>query len=294
MPRKYFTCGIYSISTPRGSMYIGSSHKIERRFSEHKSKLKFNKHHSVRLQNAFKKYGDDLKCEIVHVCNPSELDEKEQEYINKLNSNLNTSEFVRNVWLNPGTREKMNKTHQSEEWKKARSIIAKNSSTRWREVECSNGEIYKNLTEAGEAFGVRASVIQKAVKVKQISPNLGVKFKYKTDKWIEDIDVSKRAWRTRRKNKNDKHSKQTIKKLKKAKIGYKPSKKAVEASILKNSIPVIGVSISDGSKVKYSSMIKAAEVHQKTSRRGAQRLICSCVNGKKKTAYGYRWFKDYE
>lgn len=39
-------------------MYVGSSVDIKRRFKEHKSSLRLNKHYSTYLQNAWNKYGE--------------------------------------------------------------------------------------------------------------------------------------------------------------------------------------------------------------------------------------------
>ena len=291
MPRKYFTCGIYTITTPNNSVYVGSSNKIERRFSEHRSMLKYGKHHSVRLQSAFDKHGSNLKFEIVCQCNAKDLNKKEQEYINKLGAKLNTTKFVNNVWTNEKTRKKLTKIHQSKEWKEARSKIAKNISKRWRKVKCSNGKIYKNLTEAANEFGVRASGIACLVKTHQIG-KLGVKFRYANEKWKPEIIPKQQALITRTKNGNLKHTKKTKAKLKKAKIGYKPSYKAINASIKANKIPITGVSLKDGHIVMYNSTKEAAIKHHNLSIKTAQSQICKNIYGSKKSAYGYKWTKN--
>jgi group I intron endonuclease len=54
------TAGIYQITcTANGKKYIGSSLSIERRFTHHKTQLKYNKHINNHLQNAWNKYGKD-------------------------------------------------------------------------------------------------------------------------------------------------------------------------------------------------------------------------------------------
>ena len=74
--------GIYKITNKQnGKTYIGQSHNIQRRFSEHKKK---------RLQtidNYINIFGvDNFDFEILEECSQEELDEKEQYYINKFNS----------------------------------------------------------------------------------------------------------------------------------------------------------------------------------------------------------------
>lgn len=54
------TSGIYQITcTANSRKYIGSSLSIERRFTDHKTRLKYNKHRNSHLQNAWNKYGKD-------------------------------------------------------------------------------------------------------------------------------------------------------------------------------------------------------------------------------------------
>lgn len=50
--------GIYKITNlVNGKLYIGSAVKIQRRWIEHRAQLIAGKHHSVKLQNAWNKYG---------------------------------------------------------------------------------------------------------------------------------------------------------------------------------------------------------------------------------------------
>jgi len=58
MPYKEKICGIYTITTPNGSVYVGSSRNIKSRWSGHRSALRYKKHHSERLQAAWNKYGE--------------------------------------------------------------------------------------------------------------------------------------------------------------------------------------------------------------------------------------------
>jgi group I intron endonuclease len=50
--------GLYAIThTASRKSYIGSSTDIKRRIKEHKTDLKYNKHHCTHLQNSWNKYG---------------------------------------------------------------------------------------------------------------------------------------------------------------------------------------------------------------------------------------------
>lgn len=53
------TIGIYKITNIKtGQMYIGQSSSIEKRWKNHISKLRSNKHHNEFLQNSWNKYGE--------------------------------------------------------------------------------------------------------------------------------------------------------------------------------------------------------------------------------------------
>lgn len=80
--------GIYSIiNNANNKCYIGQSFNIALRFSQHKSKLKKNKHANKHLQNAWNKYGENcFKFEIIEECCPLLLNKKEIDYINAYNS----------------------------------------------------------------------------------------------------------------------------------------------------------------------------------------------------------------
>lgn len=85
--------GIYLIvSKINGKRYIGSSVRICVRWSEHKSDLRLNRHHSPLLQRHYNKYGeDDLVFSVLEVVDRGELSlndfkqlllDKEQIYLN--------------------------------------------------------------------------------------------------------------------------------------------------------------------------------------------------------------------
>ena len=53
-------CVIYKIlNKANGKFYIGSTNKVSRRWTHHKSNLKYNRHCNQKLQRAYNKYGKD-------------------------------------------------------------------------------------------------------------------------------------------------------------------------------------------------------------------------------------------
>ena len=65
--------GIYKITKKEnGKSYIGQSNDIERRFSEHKTKI------DIPIEIAIKKYGADaFDFEVIEECETSQLNERE-------------------------------------------------------------------------------------------------------------------------------------------------------------------------------------------------------------------------
>lgn len=80
--------GIYQIkNTINNLVYIGSSHQIEHRWSEHKRNLIANRHENVYLQRAWNKYGSNVfSFEVVELADPKQLLTVEQIWLNKTRS----------------------------------------------------------------------------------------------------------------------------------------------------------------------------------------------------------------
>jgi group I intron endonuclease len=213
MPYKEKLCGIYSISSPNGSTYVGSSHNIKLRWSEHRSRLRHNKHHSERLQNAWKKHEGNLTFAILEICDSKILEEREQHYINFLSAELNTTSYVGNVWCNPSTREKMSIIHSSEKWKKDRSEIAKKVALkRGIAVDCSDGRSFINLHRAAEAFGVTPARIRFLIDT-QRNGNLGVRFKKSSEPWRDVVSSQEQRMITMKQNGTLKRTEESRKRM---------------------------------------------------------------------------------
>lgn len=78
--------GIYLIvNIINNKIYVGSSYKINARWSGHKHELRLNKHHSILLQRAWNKYGEEnFKFVVLEYVDKKELIEREQYWLDKL------------------------------------------------------------------------------------------------------------------------------------------------------------------------------------------------------------------
>ena len=83
--------GVYKITNQANDkMYVGSAIDLMNRWYKHKSQLNKNKHHSIKLQRAWNKYGvDNFKFEIIEECDKEKLIEIEQYYIDLYDSYCN-------------------------------------------------------------------------------------------------------------------------------------------------------------------------------------------------------------
>ncbi len=84
--------GIYKIANEiTGDFYIGSTNNITRRFGEHKTHLKNNKHPNIILQRACNKYGlETMRFYIVELVNNiNNLIIREQYYLDILDPKYN-------------------------------------------------------------------------------------------------------------------------------------------------------------------------------------------------------------
>jgi group I intron endonuclease len=89
------TCGIYSITSPSGNCYIGSSINVERRRTEHFRLLKKGSHYSLRFQESFKQHaGEGFIFTIVETCSKNNLLDYEQQYLDKYTPFFNSSKIA--------------------------------------------------------------------------------------------------------------------------------------------------------------------------------------------------------
>lgn len=83
--------GIYQIiNTKNKKSYIGSSNNLIRRKKDHFRTLKKNKNHSILLQRAWNKYGEDaFEFKILILCKIEDLFEIEQYFVDKYKPEYN-------------------------------------------------------------------------------------------------------------------------------------------------------------------------------------------------------------
>lgn len=88
--------GIYQIKNIiTDDIYIGSSKDCGKRFGTHYRLLKLGIHTNLKLQNSWNKYGSkNFYFSTLELCDENILIEKEQEYIDKLNPELNIEKIV--------------------------------------------------------------------------------------------------------------------------------------------------------------------------------------------------------
>lgn len=77
-------CGIYCIeNTITSKKYIGQAINIRKRWQDHKSELRNDKHPNIHLQRAWNLYGEEsFNFSVIDICEDSELNAKEIYWIN--------------------------------------------------------------------------------------------------------------------------------------------------------------------------------------------------------------------
>ena len=80
--------GIYAIENKvTGECYVGQSQNIPARFQQHIAMLERGEHHSIKLQRAYDSRGiSDFVFKVLEECSVDQLDQKESEWIAKLNA----------------------------------------------------------------------------------------------------------------------------------------------------------------------------------------------------------------
>lgn len=113
MPRRSFTCGVYVIVSEDGRKYIGSSSRVEQRFSEHRWNLNRGSHHSPYLQRIWsKRKGKGFTFDILEICAVEQLLSREQHFIDELKPIFNSAQVAgsrRGVPASEATKAKISK-----------------------------------------------------------------------------------------------------------------------------------------------------------------------------------------
>ena len=84
--------GIYTITSPSGNFYVGSSIVFGLRWADHLKQLRRGDHHNPQLQRAFNKYGESgLVFKKLLICKPEDLLFYEQRAIDILKPRYNAN-----------------------------------------------------------------------------------------------------------------------------------------------------------------------------------------------------------
>lgn len=80
-------CGVYSIlNSINGKIYVGSAIILHRRLVDHIYFLNLGKHHSILLQRAWNKYGEEaFSFYVLEYCNKDQVVDREQYWIDLTN-----------------------------------------------------------------------------------------------------------------------------------------------------------------------------------------------------------------
>ena len=86
-----YDCGIYSITSPSGNMYIGSSNNIPKRWNTHRRELNKQIHPNRILQSSWNKYEGNLEFTKLLICEEKDLQLYEQQYLDFYKPKYNIS-----------------------------------------------------------------------------------------------------------------------------------------------------------------------------------------------------------
>lgn len=194
-------------------IYLGSTTDPERRKNDHFYQLRIGKHHSIKLQNAYKKYGKEAFVfkilEIADLTDKNGQFDREQEYINiffphiegynmSSNSRTGASDIVWTEEKKKLMGEKVSRKHKG---KVPRNLENVRIAQRRAVVEYENGLVvreYDSCKQAGEFLGIDYKLINNVLrgKVKQCRKYPRKTWQYRDLSPIRKIEYnSKSAWK---------------------------------------------------------------------------------------------------
>lgn len=162
-------------------VYIGQSIDINRRWNDHKAKLRKNIHENNHLQTSYNKYGEkNFEYIVLCKCLKDELNDKEVFFIEKYNScdplyGYNQTMGGNNIIFTQETIEKMIKSHSDEFVKIYQYSLNKQLI-----------HIYNSLSEASRAICGTPSGIRNCAN--KFSYDVGLSKTYKNYIWIYEHD----------------------------------------------------------------------------------------------------------
>lgn len=165
--------GIYKIeNTLNKKVYIGSTNNFSYRKQTHFKLLKSNKHHSIKLQRAFNKYGEDnFKFEILVKCPVEYLLKVEQWFFDTHHPEYNISKVAKANYVPKVNRSKLHRKGnpgiRSEESKKKMSEAASNRAFEVYQVDLNNYTIiakFKSMAKASRELNIPVAQIKACCK----------------------------------------------------------------------------------------------------------------------------------
>ena len=167
--------GIYKIHslTKSDRIYIGSGLSIQKRWGDHLYLLRKNKHHSIKLQNHYNKYGEsDLQFSILLGCEKEDLIKIEQYFIDSYKPWFN-------VCPKAGSSLGIKRKPRSDEWKR-------------KQRESQSGRKQSEQQRLNSAKARIGHLVSIETKQKIRESLMGRK---------RPIEVNIKGWKTRKKNK---------------------------------------------------------------------------------------------
>lgn len=223
----YAQSGIYAIVNKiNGKRYIGSASNIRNRWYAHQMLLRNGNHHSIHLQRAWSKYGENnFSFIVVEYCDKSALIQREQYHFNTMQPEYNTAKFALTSMLGSrhtaSTITKISTSHKgithSDEARKKMSLSRRGvkrqphtEETKLKMSLASKGKpksiVHKlalALAKLGKKRGRHSDTHRKnlSISIKKAVENLD-RSKYKTPEYrAKQSAQMKKVWATRKKEK---------------------------------------------------------------------------------------------
>jgi group I intron endonuclease len=164
--------GIYTITSPSGHCYVGSTVDFKRRWCKHLCFLRKGTHHSLALQHAWNKYGEEnIVFKKIFLCRRQDLLKWEQHFIDKLNPKYNTCLIAGNtlgVMHSEESKQKISLAKKgrkaSEETRKRMSNSKKGRVMYSKKIKCvETGIVFNSISEAARQFVSGQKQVRSAV-----------------------------------------------------------------------------------------------------------------------------------
>lgn len=250
---KEIKSGIYKITNIiNNKYYIGSAYNLYKRFKEHKSALKNNRHHNTQLTRFINKYGlDKLKFELLEACDVLELEFKEQYYISTtkliFNETLNVNSCNRGKQLSEEHKQNISKSIKNKN-------ITRSDETKSKISIANKGRVGKYERTDEQKQILKDKVVNNLERNKKISDAL----KGRKVNWIQHSDKTKK------------------------KIG--------EKNKLNNCKQILQLDIENQLIKEWNSISEASTYYSYISNLASIRSsISCCLTGKTKTALKFKW-----